>query len=142
MAQNKFNLKRLKRRKDNRTSSKKQSKYQYVTVHQMLFYRFSDIDQAFLKEEGLEFPIKSYPVEVLGNDIRISETKEDAKKDVEHFMHLYGELGVKNITKRLHVAGFDTIRIRTEWYWSEKYECNVQQLHIIDTHIFKDGVAI
>ena len=120
----------------------KKTKYQYVTVHQMLLYRFSDIDQKFLREEGLEFPIKSYPVEVLGNDIRISETKEDAEKDVEHFMHLYGEQGVKNITRRLHVGGFDTIRIRTEWYWSKEHECNVQQLHVIDTHIFKNGVTI
>lgn len=113
----------------------KKKKFKYVTIHQWFMYRYADLDFDAL-EDNEEIPKTCFPRQIAPNDIRVSETKEDAQNDVQYFLDLYGGLNVKSVTKRLREAGFHTIKIRTNWRHSDAFGCSVQELHIIETFIY------
>lgn len=114
--------------------SKKKTKY--VTSHQWYVYRYADLDLASFESDGIEYPKTCFSTHLAPNDIRVSETREDAEKDVEYFMDLYGTSNVKSIRKQLREAGFNTIWIRTNWRHSDAHGCSIQELHIINTYIY------
>jgi len=119
---------------NNMNNKKKQ--YKYVTIHQWYRYRYADLDFNSLEEDDIEIPRTCFPTHIAPNDIRVSETREDAEKDVAYFMDLYGSTGVKSVTKQLRGFGFDTIWIRTNWRHSDAHGCSIQDLHVINTYIY------